>query len=343
MRIINISVCVLVFCLMTTAQEDSLGSDYNLGRVTGPGVTMNDLGLYINEGVLLTDIFHRQVGKEDHLSFGFTVGGLGMFASGGGLGAFLFPEFDIHARIGPSSRIWAMIMPVNFFFVFGRGGGGTGFEFPFYMFNAYHWSLLSNKGKITLPKDQREHAFLFGPLLNSKQFRIDVGMFHTIRGDKDLGGIIAPSARLLVGILDNLQIGGKFLYKNLQEYQSVERDSLGFGFQVDLRHRIMGYSLFYDFLLNERGTKEFNNLIGTRLDLIVGERITSTDQVRGNWDGYFSPVLGKMQLVNTLLLKFIIKKWEYEQGPEAKQNRLDLFDMISWRYRTYYFRRIICS
>ncbi len=210
MRILSIITIILIYCKLPFAQEDTLGSDYNLGRVTGKGVNMNNAGLYINDGMEVADVFHGQIGKDDIFSFGYTIGGFANFADDGGIFAILFPEFDLHAKIGASNRIKVINMPFNIFFGGGDDGGFTGFQSPFFMLNVYNWSFLTNKGQITLPQNQREHGFFFGPLLNSKQLRIDAGMIHTIREDNSDYSIIAPDVRVLFGILDNFQIGTDF-------------------------------------------------------------------------------------------------------------------------------------
>jgi hypothetical protein len=331
---------VFLLACVSWADNNTLGSDYNLGRVTGPDVFFNSLDGYVMEdiGLLLVNTFHGQGGVEDHISIGWTGMALSLMGEVGMFGITV-PEFDLHARLGDANRLSVMVMPLNLTFVAASEDVATGFDMPFYMLNVYGWDLLTNGGEIRVPADQLEHAFLFGPLLNRTQLRIDLDFAHTIRVDGGMPGLFMPSLRAAYGLADNLQLGAEFGFRNqTPEYHNNDYNDImdvsadkGMvaGGTLAFRHGHMGAGLGYrlDKAFSPEMTKQ--DAYAT-MNLLFGERGVSIREVGGNWDGSFTPVLGKHQLVNSSIVRY-----EHDDFGRLESNRLTLgtsarFGVTDW-------------
>ncbi len=303
--------------------DDTLGSNYNLGRITGgPSVTNLTSFVFPEKSFIMVDIFGNQVGMEDVFSFDWYI--LNAIGASRGYGMFLLmlPEFALNTAPSPAHRIKCRIAPANWFFGAAGKQGISGSDAPFYMLNTYEWQYLSRKGRIHLPSTQFDNVFYFQPLVNPGQIWLKTNLLHTIREEsedaRELPEIFNLYSRASVGILNNLQLGGDIIYKrySILEFfgigweigsiwKEIREDSLMATGMLNYRPGPFSVQCGYSFLDHTHdSSKTLWHMGFGSVAHILGKRIQSINQVRGNWDGYFTPYLGHHQLLTQLSLKY---------------------------------------
>ncbi len=321
------------------SKEGSVGNEYTLGRVLTGHLNENLLTLYHldEDDNLISDAYSARSGRDGTFAI-HVVPGIGIMHTRGG---FLYlqglPEINVLWKGGNSNRFSISLAPGNLWV----GGNSSGFEQPFLLGNRHAWSFLSRGGDIGVDPRDYETAFLFGPLLNPGQFRNDFVLNHTIHSSaapyKELSVSVSPK----IGIAEGLQFGMDFGYMKKDslvgygggwyEPPSYLTEELEFGGKLDYRYKGLFSSLNSRF---NRGFPETFEYPSTRMDesrlaaeagLLLGERVSSINQVRGNWDGLNSFTLGSGQLLNVVSVDYrkSIIKWDYPSwvafGPSESQ------------------------
>ena len=317
---------------------DTLDNTFNLGRIPSQVLSdyltdWDDLG---DHNLFLTT-FHNQFGKTGKFCFGMTPLVFGL--SDDFTMASLTPELDFSAVPSASNRLKITIMPLNLVAVWTSYGSATGFDVPFTVMNMYQWSFLSRQGAITVSPDQYNLTFLIGPQLNPGQFRSDVSVVHTINADTVPLRVFDVSVYPKIGIAKGLEIGADAHYSyhdsvtetiytsssyngNYKNYGKYTKDSTYIACKLDFR--LDGF-----FTEAEAGANWWNikwsktgffdsgnttdykyNTVKLRLSagLLLGDRIDRFENVLGNWDGFFSNVIGNHQILTTVSLEAIPDK-----------------------------------
>jgi hypothetical protein len=311
--------------------NDSLGSDYNLGRIPSESMLDNFTGWdRAGDQGMLFETFNCRTGRNGNFSFGVTPA---VFILADGLYCFqFFPEFDFLWRIKNSNRFFVSASPMNLSVISTPSGSSTGFDMPFTSLQNYQWHFLSQGGIIHLKPENYDIAFFLGPQLNPGQFRNDVSLFHTINGDTVPLRLFAITLSPAFGISDGLQLGGNFSYSfadsvtntwytsgtggDYRVYDKSKVDSMSFslGLQYRLEHLFLEGN-FGKYQWRQKQQFHITNfgLIPVQIEnkcedyrislisgYLLGNRINEIGEVRGNWDGFFSHVIGKNQLFGTL-------------------------------------------
>jgi len=320
---------------MTPAGVDILDNTYNLGRIPSQ-VLSNYLTDWTNSGNdnLFLTTFNNQFGKNEKFCFGVTpllfgiAGDEKMWA--------LLPEMDFSFVPSPSNRLNLSISPLNLVGVWNSYGSATGFDIPFTVLNMYQWSFLSRKGTITISPDQYDLTFLLGPQLNPGQFRNDLSIIHTINADAVPLRIFDVSAFPRIGIMNGLEVGADLHYSYHDSVTSTMYSSYGSGMYKttkdstfigcklgfrssrffteaeageNLWHEklgVYGYSLFDTSFTDRYGYNDIK--LRMSMGLLLGDRIQQFENVIGNWDGFYSNVLGSHQMLNTVSIEALPKE-----------------------------------
>jgi hypothetical protein len=320
---ISVRAITILFCsLMLTlayAQDNTLESAYSLGRITGSNVLRNALSLYPVEGAtILSDGFYSQLGMENSYQYGFYLLGGGVFGPQGGLlmslpklnGAFE-PSESHRIRFDISSDVLCFIVDT----------GGFHHPDPEQLYGTLAWDFLSSGGRIAVDPEQYDISFYCGPQVNGEQFGIRCNAQFLGNNSEFSHAFFLP----VIGVTDFFQVSGKAAvftaYTNNIYYNYFPSNNYVYYSFIPFRYGYVPYSAKMDFrlphfLLNGGWWLEYYGKQTISQDYVYtlrpinmnahsfflsgtyvsGNHITSINQVRGNWDGYFSDQLGARQL-----------------------------------------------
>lgn len=314
----TITFTALICTSMIYGQSDSLESDYTLGRITGPHVLANQSAVSTDFTVVNTLInrIYGQVGRENKWQLGGSLD-LGGFLVGEGNvdgSGLIFGSPGFNWVYGPTSsnRISADVEQ-NMLYGSLVSSRGIGWLEPYseYLTGNIKWDFLSNSGVIIVDPKMYDLAFFCGPQANKGQFGFQ--SIAEISGDQIYGAFADLRVMPVIGITDNLQVNGL-----LAIYWS---DYLNYplGIRCDYRLPWMQLSGGCNMLTYEEPyyhEQFYQGLFGTtsqyvtdythhtifepngELTFLSSKHIESINQVRGNWDGYFSDQLGTNQFLS---------------------------------------------
>ena len=294
-------IIILAMAGALRAQGNALESDYTLGRITGGGVFSNIavLGPFNNEWTTLLNVLSFQLGKDDRRQFGFTFLGGGVL-----LPALILGISDINCafRAGSGNRIRFDVQTNMTSTILAEGGfheldqGSNG-----YFACLLQWDFLSRQGNIVVDPDYYDMAFYFGPQVNRGQFGFRSGCQTFAHNENQYSSYNNGGFYVLpvLGITERFQVSGRVNYFP----SSVVYGNTLAGIRGD--YRLPHFQLSPGWLLKQRSIENVNYEYETRSlhelflegTFVSGHHVGSVDQVRGNWDGSFSDMLGPLQLL----------------------------------------------
>lgn len=345
LRKIFYSIVVTICCSASVTHSlfaaDTLGTDYNLGRLPTGGLFENGFawGLF-GPYDLTSDLVHFRTGKHRNMSFGITPVLLAFSTKSKTNYLQLIPQFDVTWRSPCENRFYLSSQPMNLFFIgTGNGKGVNGLESPFTMLNSFEWEYLSRKGAIAIDERQYDLAFLYGPQLNAGQFRNRFMISKTVNSDtvpyRKFDVTVTPE----IGISEYLQVQAEGHYSFLDSvngtvfgyasdignfiiYEKSITDSfnVGLGLRYANRQLLCTANGGIYHWKNRQLTKE-REVSGSYLNKyqvdfseirfnlaaahLLGERITSLQELEGNWDAFESRWLGHGQWLNEIWGEYI--------------------------------------
>lgn len=347
--------------------SDTLGSDYNLGRLPSKALIENVLGWGWSGSDLTLETLRFRTGSEkQRLSFGITPGIAAFSLESDFTYIQLIPETELSWRSPSSNRFQLSLYPMNCYFYESEYFRTSGFDEPFTMLNSFNWSFLSRKGKIALNTDQYDLSFLYGPQLNSGQFYNHLNFSHTINSDTVPYRMLNISLSPKIGITGRMQICGDVNFRYVDSaisvlnyssssssgndnyilYRKENTDSFNIGLKLQYRYgnflteagsafnyweKIQnGLTYTYD-IYNLDNRKTFTDIrYNLSAACVTGNRITKINEIKGNWDRFFSQWLSDGQLLNQFKLEYIpsrkIRSYYSDHGFN------EIFDSTSSRF-----------
>lgn len=302
------SFLIFGLALQLSAQDYSLSSEYNLGRVVGGPVLENTL-VPIENTYASTDFLLFQNGVEGHINAGFFLASLlGSEYRGEGFNyLFALPLIYLQSEPISSLRLKLTFEPGNFAFGELDGTFINGFDQSFIFRNTYSLDYLSNDGEITIDRESFDQVFYNAPLLNQNQFRSTLLFSHFIG---DMGFKISKlNALLSYGILNHVQLGLGMEFSNLDYSGNVSL--------IDewIYNTTYTYPLHDEFIFSGKasvllgpvaGELAYSNADGGNRISLNSSFITSSDIPcpEGNWDHFFDNHLAKGQFESNLSLLY---------------------------------------
>lgn len=279
-----------------------LGHDYNMGRIVGGDYAMRTLLLETDADFFaLAPLLRYRFGTADRYQWNLDLAGTlqsqpdrldysaGLYGLSG----------DYRIEDGHVMR-WALSsqnMQVS----------GTGHSIISGLDEKYERTLdlglsdsyLSREGYIELSPDEYSLAFLRGPLLNVGQYR------HTLWAGSHLGDQSQENAYVSyapsLGLLPGLQLGLRAdadLYDFNEDplWSNLVRASL----EWRLSRLWLATSAYQSGMESPESLDDWDLYhLDADLGLLLGKRTLNFDQVQGNYDGWFTPMLGGGQFLFT--------------------------------------------
>jgi hypothetical protein len=304
---------------------DTLGNWYNLGRVSGNKTYSNNLCFSFIDDFSVLDFFHYSTGNN-RIETGISL-----------IGPFLMlPEIDFTAAPSAGNRLSACITTPNVCFAREHNGFEDPIYFsnsyswdylsnrgiinvePSQYENSFYFGPQLNQGQlrthVTIAHSiQSKKAINFNPLFFNSEASLSAGIFDFLSfvGNFSYLRSVYSYNDLHDSYYNNIYIGryqpsGEYKNPDLLRF-TFDTSSISGMFSYRSQHMTckIGYNNSHypypdtmsNYLLSDKMRHYVLNNFFSDFTLLIGNQISSLDQVNGNWDGFFSPILGKKQFL----------------------------------------------
>ncbi len=300
-RTVLLSISIALITASST-QSVTISSDYNLGRIVGPGPMSNNTQPTFDP-FTVSDLFFTQGGIENKLDTklwlfgGFIQMPEDYYYESSSAVFFSLPRFSLLGAPNSSHRLGFSTDPLNLLFGMSNGELFSGFEMPLYLLNTYSWDFLSNEATVKIDENEKDDVYYFGPLLNAFQFKSSISLTHQLKSIYISEDVFRISSLLALGLTDFLQIQTRLVIN------TYEQKGYGEEYVVPV---LQSDSLFYsDEEFQFEATGRFANLTLTGKfssfnypqTYLTASYISESliPHAEGNWDRYFDNHLAKNQ------------------------------------------------
>lgn len=292
---------ILLVCLYATSAvfAQSLGPDYNLGRVTGGPMASQDLQAnQANGTTLLGDVFSLRFGKESYHQVDWT--GSAFYRDASAHPTVAVVPMSVRGVVRPDfghQLEASFYTPVfSYWYLDGRHQSGLTDSLKTPLSYSLRYDMLTREGHIDVRPYEYEWTFRRGPLVDEGEFRSHIEFqTHVLDMAEENTDYYSFNWSPALGLWDGVQLG--FDYN--VGWRDNEDAAKSLRWSLEMR-----YDQFYLENMLAAGSQKFGDLFQkesntweVRAGMVLGNRGLSFQNVNGNWDHTFNPMMGFGQLL----------------------------------------------